>query len=350
MLFFNKHLQLFSLQAGNDRDKKRQMDEMRLQVNDIFLLINERFGKRFGEAQKSDLDELMEKMTTVSVETSKIRTSVQLTMIRLKALEQTVKSNGTVEKQIEASTPAESTTQTRRPSNISVHSTSSERKSRSGRSTKQRVLSEPNIQKKRERQEGKYATISGQQKTSSRPHSRASLKSVDSKRHREPSRPPSREGILEEHVVALEEPSKFEFISATDDDVRPTEHAQTTQPTMPQDRASSSEEETILNDFEDESSSLTADIHDKKRQAADKKGKLPKQKSISKMPKTLADVFKKAKRKARLSSDSSQRDDDTREVASEMSQQSQTVQPRSNLAPLAPRSDLSDTSYVTTDN
>jgi hypothetical protein len=329
------------------------MDEMRLQVNDIFLLINERFGKRFGEAQKSDLDELMEKMTTVSVETSKIRTSVQLTMIRLKALEQTVKSNGTVEKQIEASTPAESTTQTRRPSNISVHSTSSERKSRSGRSTKQRVLSEPNIQKKRERQEGKYATISGQQKTSSRPHSRTSLKSVDSKRHREPSRPPSREGILEEHVVAREEPSKFEYISATDDDVRPTEHAQTTQPTMPQDRASSSEEETILNDFEDESSSLTADIHDKKRQAADKKGKLPKQKSISKMPKTLADVFKKAKRKARLSSDSSQlsqRDDDTREVASEMSQQSQTVQPRSNLAPLAPRSDLSDTSYVTTDN
>ena len=190
-------------------------------------------------------------------------------------------------------------------------------------------------------------------KTSQRPHSRASIKSVDSKRHRESSRPPSREGILEEHAVAREEASKFEYVSATDDDVRPAEHTQTPQPSEPQDPATSSDEEIILNDFEDESSSLTADVHDKKRQAADKKGKIKKQPSISKMPKTLADVFKRAKRKARLSSDSSQlsqRDDDVRDVRSEMSGQSQMVPSGSVLAPLAPRGDLSDTSYVTTDN
>ncbi len=328
---------------------------MRLQVKDIFLLINERFGKRFGEAQKSDLDELMEKMTTVSTETSKIRTSVQLTMIRLKALEQAVKSNENVEiKNGNGGGASGSAAYTRRQSNASVQSESTERKSRGGRSSKQRVLSEPNIQKKRERQEqSKYATISGQHKTSSRSHSRASVKSVDSKRNRESSRPASREGILEERVVAREEPSRFEYISATDDDVRPIEHAQTPQPTIPQDQGTSSEEETTLNDFDDESSSLTADVNDKKRQAADKKGKLQKQTSMSKMPKTLADVFKKAKRKARLSSDSSQlsqRDDDVREIANEMAQSSQTVQSGSTLAPLATRSDLSDTSYVTTDN
>ena len=316
--------------------------------------------KRFGEAQKSDLDELMEKMTSVSTETSKIRTSVQLTMIRLKALEQAVKSNENVEIK-NGGGGSGSAAYTRRQSNASEPSESTERKSRSGRSSKQRVLSEPNIQKKRERQEqSKYATISGQHKTSSRPHSRASVKSVDSKRNRESSRPTSREGILEERVVAREErvvareePSKFEYISATDDDVRPIEHAHTPQPTIPQDQGTSSEEETTLNDFEDESSSLTADVNDKKRQAADKKGKLQKQTSMSKMPKTLADVFKKAKRKARLSSDSSQlsqRDDDVREIANEMAQSSQTVQSGSTLAPLATRSDLSDTSYVTTDN
>jgi hypothetical protein len=233
---------------------------MRLQVKDIFLLINERFGKRFGEAQKSDLDELMEKMTSVSTETSKIRTSVQLTMIRLKALEQAVKSNENVEIK-NGGGASGSAAYTRRQSNASEPSESTERKSRSGRSSKQRVLSEPNIQKKRERQEqSKYATISGQHKTSSRPHSRASVKSVDSKRNRESSRPTSREGILEERVVAREEPSKFEYISATDDDVRPIEHAQTPQPTIPQDQGTSSEEETTLNDFEDESSSLTADV------------------------------------------------------------------------------------------
>ena len=323
------------------------MDEMRLQVNDIFLLINERFGKRFGEAQKSDLDELMEKMTNVSTETSKIRTSVQLTMIRLKTLEQAVKSTESAEPQNGNSTPGN---YSRRQSNVSVHSTSSERKSRSGRSSKQRVLSDSNIQKKRER-ENKYATISGGQKSQQRPHSRSSLKSVDGKRHRESSRPASREGILEEHVVSREEPNKFaEYISATDDDVRLAENAQTSQPTIPQDAASSSEEETILNDFEDESSSLTADVHEKKRQTADKKGMMQKQSSISKMPKTLAEVFKKAKRKARLSSDSSQlsqRDDDIKDVEPEMLQ---TGQSGSCLAPLAPRSDLSDTSYVTTDN
>ena len=336
---------LILLQSGNDRDKKRQMDEMRLQVNDIFLLINERFGKRFGEAQKSDLDELMEKMTSVSTETSKIRTSVQLTMIRLKALEQTAKRNGSMEMKIGGQALAAA--YARRQSNVSVQSESSEKKSRSSR--KQRVLSEPNIQKKRERQEGKYATISGQQKTSLRPHSRASVKSVDSKRIRESSRPPSREGILEEHLVAREEPSKSGYVSATDDDIRPIEHAQISHIPISQEQVTSSDEETILNDFDDESSSLTADVNEKKRQAVDKKGKLPKQSSMSKLPKTLADVFKKAKHKARLSSDSSQlsqRDDDVRDTAQEMPGPSSG----SALAPLAPRSDLSDTSYVTTDN
>lgn len=325
---------------------------MRMQVNDIFLLINERFGKRFGEAQKSDLDELMEKMTSVSTETSKIRTSVQLTMIRLKALEQTVKNSGSIDLTNEASTSA---THARRQSNVSVHSTSSEKKSRNSRSSKQRVLSEPNIQKKRDRHsnDGKFATISGQPKTSQRPQSRGSTKSVDSKRYRETSRPPSREGILEENVVSREQPSKFVHTSATDEEIGLIEHAQTSQPTIPQDEVSSSDEETILNDFEDESSSLTADVNEKKRQVPVKKGKITKQSSISKMPKTLAEVFKKAKRKAKLSSDSSQfsqRDDDLREIQGEMSQLNEAVQSGSVLAPLAPRSDLSDTSYVTTDN
>lgn len=130
------------------------MDEMRLQVNDIFFLINERFGKRFGEAQKSDLDELMEKMTSVSTETSKIRTSVQLTMIRLKALEQTMKNSASVEIQNGIAPPG-SVTYMRRQSNVSVHSTSSERKSRNGRSSKQHVSSDSNIQKKRDRHEGR---------------------------------------------------------------------------------------------------------------------------------------------------------------------------------------------------
>ena len=199
----------------------------------------------------------------------------------------------------------------------------------------------------------KYFTSLGQPKASQRPHSRASVKSVDSKRQRESSRPPSREGILEEHALAREELNKFEYVSATDDDVRPLEHAQTPQPSMPQDPATSSDEETILNDFEDEISSLTADVHDKKRQVSDKKGKIKKQPSISKMPKSLADVFKRAKRKARLSSDSSQlsqRDEDVRDVGSEMLGQSQMAPSGSVLVPLAPRSDLSDTSYVTTDN
>ena len=323
------------------------MDEMRLQVNDIFLLINERFGKRFGEAQKSDLDELMEKMTSVSTETSKIRTSVQLTMIRLKALEQTVKNNASAEIKNSSQAPA---AHARRQSNASIQSETSEKKSRSSR--KQRVLSEPNIQKKRERQDGKYATMSGQQKAPSRPHSRASLKSVDNRKPRESNRAPSREGIVEEHVVAREQPRKFDYVSATDDDVLPPEHAQTSQTPITQEQVTSSDEETILNDFDDESSSLTADVNEKKRQAAaDKKGKLLKQSSMSKMPKTLVEVFKKAKRKARLSSDSSQlsqRDDDVREATQEMAGPSQMVQ--SGSAPLAPRSDLSDTSYVTTDN
>ena len=130
------------------------MDEMRLQVNDIFFLINERFGKRFGEAQKSDLDELMEKMTSVSTETTKIRTSVQLTMIRLKALEQTVKTSGSVEIQ-NGTRPPSPAGYMRRQSNVSVHSTTSERKSRNGRSSKQQVSSDPSNQKKRERHEGR---------------------------------------------------------------------------------------------------------------------------------------------------------------------------------------------------
>ncbi|XP_046863992.1 transient receptor potential cation channel subfamily V member 6-like [Xenia sp. Carnegie-2017] len=333
--------------AGNERHKKRHMEEMRLQVNDIYQLINERFGKRFGESQKSDLDELIDKMTNVTKETAKIRTSVQLTMLRLKALEQGVKTlqdtapvaNGTITKLI---------ADVRRPSHMSLPAFVPEKKSKSGKTSKKRFMSEPDIQKKRERSftDEKYATLVQQK----RPSSRGSGRSVDinNRRQRDSAIHQSRDNMDEDVIVrerkemmrkredqardhqlmTSEHRDEYDTVSGTDDAI---ERAQPTTSHMV--HVTSSEDENAIN----EKSSLM-EMDDKKTQ--EKKGKLSKQSSTSTMPKPLADVYKKAKQQGRFSSDSSHLEEEmiSRGLTSSMP------------APMSTPGDLSDTSYITTDN
>lgn len=354
--------------AGTDRDRKRQMDEMKMQVNDIFSLVNERFGKRFGEAQKSDLDELLNKMSSVAIETSKIQTSMQLTMVRLKALEQTVQKHTAADAQ-NVTSSSNTLTFRRRPSSASIKSTSSEKKSRSHNhmevKAKNRVQSDSNLQQKKQRSghascDSKLVTPSGQQKTSQRSQSRASRKTDDEARYptsRASSRPQSRSEMPEEFAVTEPKQLRSEDISATDDDM-----PEMPQPSMPQDQDSllSFEAESNVDDFEDESSSLTADFREKKQGSRPtKKEKVQKQSSLSKMPKSLVDVFKKARRKPKMSSDSSQvspiGEENSRargaDFTSKAGEENLTVHADfPKIAPLATRSDLSDTSYATTDN
>lgn len=357
--------------AGSDRDNKRQMEEMRVQVNDIYSVINDRFGKRFGEAQKSDLDELLDKMSSVAIETSKIQTSLQLTMIRLKVLEQTVNTNVPIETR---NPPLHYVASTfpRRPSAASVKSTCSEKKPRSirdiGKVAKQRVQSDPGVLKKlikgkvAQASNGTNASTSGHQKRKERSQSRASRRTIDEERYstgKVASRPGSRDGILGETSNNRAEQQQSDYVSPTDDELPEMAASPVEQPTIFYDQRSllSSEGESNVDLPEDESSSFTADVNDKKQICASpvKQQKVQKQSSLTKMPKTLVDVFKKAKRKPKKSGESSsKRQTDSRtgeeDRLSETTKGHSGYGSQSEVAPLASRDDISDTSGVTTDN